>query len=815
MATILGGGPRSTRTWLLPAIVALSTAAAGQTAPTSAGPRELLATAPFDRVTLADGTALEVEPVSPRPLPPYDASKDKEKDKEPEPAKDGKKPPPPREGNVLLPAQVAKKEAEQAERTLNNELTLHWLGADGGGYKVRRSNVKSVEYYEDMLLAEGERFQRQGDYARAFEHYLAVRRRSPGWRGLAERVDALLYEEGSSALRLEDDRDRGLRLLGELAARRPDYPGLAASLAEGYGGRILDLFTRGNFREARKVLRELAAVAPAHPVVGRSRERFEARARGLVDRALAAEGTARLDLLAEAAGVWPSLEGLRPRYEEAFRATPTLDVAVIDHPRPVGPAPRSPAESRVADLLYVPLLADAGEDAAEGKPAGQLAAKLVVGDLGRRLVIDLREFAAWSDGPRKVGAADVARTLADRADPRSTRYRARWSVLVDRIETPDDRRVEVRLNRPALRASSWLLGPIAPAQAGDDGRVAAADGSRRLVGDGPYRVEGGTDPAADFRATGSAKVARIREHRVVDPSAAIAALIRGDVSLVERVSPDRVALLSRIEGLKVGTYAQPSLHRIAVDGRTAALRNRTLRRGLSAAIDRLGLLEKVVLKRPIDGANTPSDGPFPIGSYADAPEVRPLDYDPLLARMLVAAARRELGGAPLKLTFAYPSTPEALAVGPALAEAWRVAGVEVTAVERPESELESMLRAGDRFDLAYRAGMCADPALDAGPLLCPGVDAEPSADGLGAVASPRTLQLLLQLERAAEWPSARALAIDLDRETRDELAVLPLWQLRDHYAYRDVLKGPVGAIGSLYAGVASWEVGPWYPAESP
>ena len=46
-----------------------------------------------------------------------------------------------------------------------------------------------------------------------------------------------------------------------------------------------------------------------------------------------------------------------------------------------------------------------------------------------------------------------------------------------------------------------------------------------------------------------------------------------------------------------------------------------------------------------------------------------------------------------------------------------------------------------------------------GLLLCPGYDAPPEADALASAASPRILQLLLQLERArngrprAGWPS--------------------------------------------------------------
>ena len=81
--------------------------------------------------------------------------------------------------------------------------------------------------------------------------------------------------------------------------------------------------------------------------------------------------------------------------------------------------------------------------------------------------------------------------------------------------------------------------------------------------------------------------------------------------------------------------------------------------------------------------------------------------------------------------------------------------MEIVPLELPESRLETELRAGRRFDLAYRVLRCDDPILDAGTLLCPGYDAPPETDTLASATSPRILQLLLQLERAAEWPTAR------------------------------------------------------------
>ncbi len=76
------------------------------------------------------------------------------------------------------------------------------------------------------------------------------------------------------------------------------------------------------------------------------------------------------------------------------------------------------------------------------------------------------------------------------------------------------------------------------------------------------------------------------------------------------------------------------------------------------------------------------------------------------------------------------------------------------------------------------------------------------------------MQLLIQLDRAPETTAARALAVQIDRESRDELPVLPLWQVVDHYAWRARLERVGEEQAGLYQGVESWEVKPWFPAES-
>ncbi len=217
-----------------------------------------------------------------------------------------------------------------------------------------------------------------------------------------------------------------------------------------------------------------------------------------------------------------------------------------------------------------------------------------------------------------------------------------------------------------------------------------------------------------------------------------------------------------------------------------------------------------MLKHPANDADAPADGPFPKGSYADAPGVKPLAHHPALARMLVVAAQKDLGVRAIKLTLEYPAIPECRAVVAKLAEAFHLAGVQIEPVELPESRLERELRAGRRFDLAYRVLRGDDPIQDAGPLISPAYDAPPETDPLAASASPRILQLLLQLERAGDWPTARGLALQIDRESRDELAVIPLWQLVDHYAWRSRLRGPAATADHLYEHLEQWEINPWF-----
>ena len=764
---------------------------------------------PFDRLTLTDNTTIEVEPISPRPLPVEDTRK---------------------AGKSLVELDEAARKADQARQLQRSggrgrpldpdkpeeSLVIHALEGEPRDFRVKRASIKNVEYFEDMLLADSDRLIAASDFTKAFERLLLVKVRDPNWKGLNDAVDRLLFAEGSATIRDEDGR--GLRLLNDLLTRQPEYPGLVERLLTAFHRKIDQALAARDFFVGRQLLREMSRISAGHGQTAEARAKFVNRAQALAaDASTAQQPDVRVDRLAEALRVWPDLDGEDRAYQEAFRQEPTVWVAVDDLADPVGPFAHSPGGLRVSPLLYLPVLAIDDDAALRGEMTGQLLAGWKLSEVGRVWRIDLKPTFRWSDDSRPVAAIDLARSLADHASPDSPGFNARWADLLDRVTVLDENRVEVQLARSTAKPETWLLEPVGPAHAGSDGWVSSVAQGRRPVGDGPFVWRGATSTATTFEASRLAP-AEIQPHlrRIVEVGASSTTLSladllrRGMVDVIERVPLAELPTISQIPDIQIGTYPTPSVHRLAIDGRTPGLANRKLRRALSMAIDRATLLQDQIIRKASPGVGTRvASAPFVQGSFVDDPKIPPLDYQPVLAKGLVAAAVQELGGQPIHLTLEYPSIAEARATIPKLVEYFGLIGVLVEPIERSESELEAGLRSGRPFNLAYRASRPSDPLHDAGPLLIPAYDSPSSSGGFASAASPRILQLLLDLDRAPESQSARRLAIQIDRESRDELPVIPLWQVEDHYAWRSNIHGINPATDTLYQGVTAWEAEPW------
>ena len=177
---------------------------------------DLLRAAPFDRITLIDGTVLVVEPVSPRPLPPSIRPRTRT-----EAASTRPKPGIPEEGNIIVGRADQARDARQREGSRPGRRGERRGQAPSAARRAQRgpstsrssaTNIKKIEYFED-LLAGGVRS--AGDGARlcpGLRVLPAGADAQPGLAGLDDHVNRVLFAEGSKAL-IDGDGERGLRLL--------------------------------------------------------------------------------------------------------------------------------------------------------------------------------------------------------------------------------------------------------------------------------------------------------------------------------------------------------------------------------------------------------------------------------------------------------------------------------------------------------------------------------------------------------------------------------------------------------------------------
>jgi hypothetical protein len=102
--------------------------------------------------------------------------------------------------------------------------------------------------------------------------------------------------------------------------------------------------------------------------------------------------------------------------------------------------------------------------------------------------------------------------------------------------------------------------------------------------------------------------------------------------------------------------------------------------------------------------------------------------------------------------------------------------------------------------------------LDAARTLCLGQPISPEGMVMPNAGTPWLRQNLRDLEFATGWPLAQSKLQLLQQQARDDVGIIPLWQLNDYFAYNHKrLKGVIdeGPLG-IYQNAELWSVTPWY-----
>ena len=108
------------------------------------------------------------------------------------------------------------------------------------------------------------------------------------------------------------------------------------------------------------------------------------------------------------------------------------------------------------------------------------------------------------------------------------------------------------------------------------------------------------------------------------------------------------------------------------------------------------------------------------------------------------------------------------------------------------------------YDLVYAELQIAEPVVDVGRLFGPA--------GLVPLDSPYLRAALGRLAEATDWKSARESLLRIHKIVADELPILPLYQLPEHFAYRRTIKGIGAQPASLYQNISGWQTQPELPA---
>ncbi len=245
------------------------------------------------------------------------------------------------------------------------------------------------------------------------------------------------------------------------------------------------------------------------------------------------------------------------------------------------------------------------------------------------------------------------------------------------------------------------------------------------VGAGPFMfVEGQLDDqivmarfddywggAPDLTPTGPACVSQVIFRVIPEASTRVAALLAGEVDIIQTVPPELVSTLEQTPGINVKTAPSTRPKWVELNVNQAPFDNQAVRQALNYLIDKDLLIQALY-----DGRAVPLAGPLsPYNNFAD-PSLVPHPYDPAKAMELLAEAgitdtngdgRLEYNGA--DWGFVVDSEAELRSLAEAVVGMLQEAGIDASLRLWEYSVLKPLLQAGERT--AYLADW-GDSAFD-------------------------------------------------------------------------------------------------------
>jgi ABC-type transport system substrate-binding protein len=413
-----------------------------------------------------------------------------------------------------------------------------------------------------------------------------------------------------------------------------------------------------------------------------------------------------------------------------------------------------------------------------------------------------------AEAGQRVGSGltpdNLSRFLLAIARPGSASYQPDWAGILGGVSIDAaSNLVQAHLAHVHVRPEALLQ--VRPPLSANAVRFSVADhGAEQVV----FAAQSAT-------RAGQAGLRAIVEQRMTDDEAAVAALIAGDVDVLDRVPPWHIERLRGVETVRVHAYRLPTVHVLIPNPNRPLMLKREFRRALCFGIDRQWIVERVLLA----GAALPGfevlSGPFPTGSslsdpvrYAYNTQIAPRPFEPRLAAILATVAWASIGNPTGKddvepsdlpeLVMAHPNDPVARVACQSIQAQLVREGIPV---KLREFSSDDLLAGRVDCDLRYAELAVWEPVVDARAIMGPG--------GLaGDLRSPYVDAALRKLEQATNWNDVRTRLAELHEIAHHELPVIPLWQTVNYFAHRASLRDIGDSPVLLYQNVDQWSIAP-------
>lgn len=680
--------------------------------------------------------------------------------------------------------------------------------------QVPYNNIADYVTFNDLLLSEAEDFLADRQYADALRNLLHVYDNGGAAdEKVRRRLQSCLFKD--AAANLDDGNfELALSIFEDLYRKDPttQVDGVSGTLKQGiercYDGILQKRFDVGDaeFIKASLTSIERQYSDEMKEFVAGWRKKFRDQARDVLREAAKAaeEGDGRrahyLSRLAER--IEPGLQETRDLQVKVTAQYPLIIVAVN---QPAGDANPSRLDhwgsrrvGRLTQRTFIELTGLSDEGGLYQFLNGRFER---TDDLGMEFAFifdEIRDPLLPNTSPNQV-----ASRLLEHANDKSANYLPAWAKILKSVSVDGADRVSIQLRRPFVRPAA--LARFQYSDRLEDGQP---------VQDGIYVMtdKKGNETTFEFnekyqREEGKQYPVVIEEFYRAS-SDAVDALIRGEVDVVDRPALSDIPKLRAAKGIEVRPYAIPTVHFLVPKVRGEYEGSMQLIRSLSTGVDREGIVNDVFGGADIDGCEALS-GPFPIGSdeydqvsYGYDLKVKSLPYQQRLSMVLAHMSRNaqtkkfpQGRSGPPTIVLAHPSGSLATIACMKIKQSWEESGISTKL--RPLGESVSFPE-DDNWDMLYVEAAIEEPLTDATRIM--------GTHGIAKDVSSPVDQSLQKLGYAESWQDASRTLRRIHRQVSNDLSVIPMYQIQEHFAYRKNVYGLGRDLIHLYQNIRRWRI---------